>query len=306
MKIQEFTFPSEEKGLEISALKFLPEKDVKGVVVLIHGMAEMKERYEPFAKYLCENGFAVYINDHIGHGKSLGNDITLGYFGKNNEGGNVFVKDVHSLFEIAKKENEGKKLFVFGHSMGSFVARLFTTRYQNELDGVVYCGTSGPQPVDLAIKLSEFLMKVKGGKKLSSFLYSVAFANYNSKTDKRTVNDWLSRDESVVDKYNDDPLCGFHFTISGLHDMFTMMKNVMEDNWFKSINKDLPILVISGEMDPVGNYSKGIKKFASQMKKNGLKPQVIIYKGARHEILNELEKEKVYEDTLNFLNSCLI
>ncbi|MDO5014849.1 MAG: alpha/beta hydrolase [Clostridia bacterium] len=305
MKMLEFDFPSEEKGLNISALKFLPEGEVKGIVVLIHGMAEKKERYEDFAKFLCDNGYAVYINDHIGHGKSLNSEITPGYFGENNEGGNVFVKDVHKLAEIAKNENPGKKLVVFGHSMGSFVARLFTLKYQDEMAGAIYCGTSGPQPVDVAIKLSEIIMKIKGEKYISSLVSTLAFAGYNSKTEKRTSCDWLSRDKDIVDAYMADPLCGFTFTVSGFHDMFTMLKIVMSQSFYTSLNKSLPILVISGTMDPVGNFSKGVKKFEKSLREAGLDPKVIFYENARHEILNELQKEQTYQDVLDFINSCM-
>ena len=305
MKMTKFTFPSEEKDLQISALKFLPEGEAGGIVVLIHGMSEKKERYDNFARFLCDNGYSVYINDHIGHGASLKNDITPGYFGKNNAGGNIFVKDVHKLSDIARKDNPGKKLVAFGHSMGSFVARLYTLNYQDELSGVIYCGTSGPQPVDAAIILSEMLIKMKGEKHISPLLSKMAFAGYNSKTEKRTGNDWLSRDTKVVDAYEADPLCGFPFTVSGFHDMFTMLKKVMAKDWFSAIRSSLPILVISGSMDPVGNYSKGIKKFENSMREAGLNPQVILYENARHEILNELQKEDVFKDVLNFLNDCV-
>lgn len=286
----EFTFRSVSNLSDIHAAKFLPsdETQIKGVIQIAHGMAEHLERYEKFADALCEKGFAVYINDHLGHGASVSSESELGYFGEK-DGYLNFVEDCKKLMDIAKKEHPDKPYIFFGHSMGSFVARLFSFKYANELTAAIICGTSGPNPAAaVAIKLANLVSKLKGDHYRSSFINSLAFGTYNSKFEKRTAFDWLTRDNDEVDKYIDDKLCGFLFTANGYRDLFSLLKTISSKKWFESFPKELPMLFVAGSMDPVGEYSKGVVKVCEKLKACGkTNVSLKLYENARHEILNE-------------------
>lgn len=286
---KEFTFKSVSGLADIHAASYLPESgEIKAVIQIAHGMAEHLERYEKFASCLCDNGIAVYINDHLGHGKSIINDNELGYFGKQ-DGWKNFVEDCHELSLIAKNELPGKPFFFFGHSMGSFVARAYSLKFADEIKGAVYCGTAGPNPAAGAgIVLANLIAKVKGDHYRSKLIDKIGFGAYNKKFEGRTAFDWLSRDIEEVDKYIADPLCGFLFTTYGYRDLFSILNHISSDEWFNGISKELPVLMIAGEMDPVGDYSNGVKKVEQMLKDAGKKNlKTILYTGARHEILNE-------------------
>ena len=301
----EFTFRSTSALADIHCASYLPESgEVKAVVQIAHGMAEHLERYEPFADVLCNNGFAVYINDHLGHGQSIKNKDELGYFGKK-DGWKVFVEDCFELTKLAKKENEGKPLFFFGHSMGSFVARAYSIKYSDEIAGAVYCGTAGPNPAAGAgIMLTNIIAKFKGDHHRSKLIDKVGFGTYNSKFEGRTAFDWLTRDNDQVDKYIADELCGFLFTAYGYRDLFSLLSYVSSAEWFSSLSKDLPVLMIAGAMDPVGEYSKGIDKVYNSLADAGKKNvDKILYADARHEILNESACfNKVCDDVISWMN----
>ena len=285
----EFTFPSVSALADIHAASYLPESgEIKAVIQVAHGMAEHLERYEKFATVLCDNGYALYINDHLGHGLSVKNKDELGYFGEK-DGWKVFVEDCHKLTEIIKKENPGKPLVFFGHSMGSFVARAYSTKYADEIAGAVYCGTAGPNPAAGAgILLTKAIAKIKGTHHRSKLIDKVGFGTYNSKFEGRTAFDWLSRDNEEVDKYIADELCGYLFTAYGYRDLFSLLGYVSSAEWFSGLSKELPVLMIAGAMDPVGEYGKGIDKVHKALCDAGkTNVKKILYPDARHEILNE-------------------
>ena len=302
---KEFTFPSVSGLADIHCACYLPENgEVKAIVQIAHGMAEHLERYEAFADVLCENGFAVYINDHIGHGKSIKNKGELGYFGKK-DGWKNFVEDCHKLTEIAKKDNEGKPLIFFGHSMGSFVARAYSLKYAHEIKGAIYCGTSGPNPAAGAgIALTNIIAKLKGDHYRSKLIDKIGFGTYNNKFEGRTAFDWLSRDNEQVDKYIADDMCGFLFTAYGYRDLFSLLSFVSSKDWFSGLSKQLPVLIISGAMDPVGEYSKGIDKVYDALESEGKNNvEKILYPNARHEILNEKACfSEVCNDVISWIN----
>lgn len=286
---KEFTFPSVSGLADIHAAAYLPDNgEIKAVLQVAHGMAEHLERYEKFAAALCDLGIALYINDHLGHGQSVASASELGFFGAE-DGWKNFVEDCHKLSLIAKAENPGKPLVFFGHSMGSFVARAYTLKYANEVNAAIYCGTAGPNPASgVGQLLAKAIAKVKGDHHRSKLIDKIAFGAYNSKFEKRTAFDWLSRDNEEVDKYIADNLCGFLFTAYGYRDLMSLLAYVSSKEWFEGLDKKLPIMLIAGEMDPVGDYSKGINTVCEKLYKAG-KDNItkILYPGARHEILNE-------------------
>ncbi len=303
----EFYFPSVSGLAEIHAASYKPEGEIKAVFQIAHGMAEHLERYEAFAEELCKNGYALYINDHLGHGKSVKNDDELGYFGSS-EGWKNFVEDCYELTKIAKAENPEKPLVFFGHSMGSFVARAYSIKYASGIAGAVYCGTAGPNPASgIGQKLAGLIAKMKGDHYRSKLIDKIAFGAYNNKFEKRTAFDWLSRDNFQVDKYIADKYCGFLFTAFGYRDLMGVLGYVSSKEWFSSLSKELPVLMISGAMDPVGEFGKGIDKVYNSLIENGKKNiKKILYPDARHEILNESQCfNKVCEDVIAFAESVI-
>lgn len=283
------------------------DNDVKAIFQIAHGMAEHGERYEDFAKFLCENGYAVYANDHIGHGKSVATDDDLGYFGER-DGWLGFVNDAKLLTDLAKGEYPDKPVVLFGHSMGSFIARSYCEKFGGDLAGAVFCGTSGTNPAaGVAIKLADVIAKIKGSRYRSEFINKLAFGAFNKKIEKpRTPFDWLSRDNAQVDKYIADKYCGFLFTAVGYRDMSTVLVSVSGKSWYANLPFVLPVLLISGEMDPVGGYGKGIRQVFRDLKSSGHKNVVMkLYKNDRHEILNELDKEDIYKDVVDWADKLL-
>ncbi len=301
---KEFYFESASGLGNIHASSYLPENgEVKAVLQIAHGMAEHLERYEKFASYLCDKSVAVYINDHIGHGASVKNKDELGYFGKK-DGWMNFVEDCHKLSVIAKNENGGKPFFFFGHSMGSFVARAYSLKFADEIKGAVFCGTAGPNPAAGAgIIIANLIAKVKGDHYRSKFIDKMGFGTYNKKFEGRTPFDWLSRDNDEVDKYIADELCGYLFTTYGYRDLFSILDFVSSDDWFNGLSKELPVLMIAGAMDPVGDYGNGVKKVEEKLIASGKSNvKTILYPDARHEILNESACfETVCEDILSWI-----
>lgn len=304
---KEFSFASVSGLADIHAASYLPEdaNSVKFVIQIAHGMAEHLERYEKFADVLCQNGFAVYINDHLGHGQSIKAKSELGYFGEK-DGWMNFVEDCHQLTKIAKDEFPGKPYIFFGHSMGSFVARYFTKKYASELTGAIFCGTAGPNPAaGIGIQVASLIGKVKGSHYLSKFIDNLAFGAYNKKFEGRTNFDWLSRDDFEVDKYIADEFCGFLFTAYGYRDMFSLLNSVSSKEWFANYPKELPVFMISGANDPVGGYSKGVNQVYEGLKNNGKTNVTLkLYPDARHEILNESACfDTVCKDVCDWVNS---
>lgn len=306
---KEFTFPSVSGLADIHAASFSPEdkQSIKAVLQIAHGMAEHLERYEKFADFLCKNGIAVYINDHIGHGASVSSESELGYFGEK-DGWKNFVEDCHKLMEIAKAENPGKPYIFFGHSMGSFVARSFSAKYAPELTAAVFCGTAGPNPAaGIGQKLASAIGKIKGSHYRSKLIDKMAFGTYNNKFEKRTAYDWLSRDNDEVDKYVADDLCGFLFTAYGYRDLMALLGSVTQKSWAENFPKQLPVFLISGSMDPVGEYGKGVTAVYESLKAAGKdNVKMKLYENGRHEILNESALfDTVCADVVKFIESVI-
>ncbi|MBS7361920.1 MAG: alpha/beta fold hydrolase, partial [Oscillospiraceae bacterium] len=217
----------------------------------------------------------------------------LGYFGEK-DGWMDFITDCRSLTDIAREEYPGKPLVFFGHSMGSFIARNYTAKY-NDVQAAIYCGTSGKNPAaGIAIKLAAFVAKSKGSRYRSHFIDKLAFGTYNKKFDDvQTPFDWLTRDREQVQKYIDDKYCGFLFTAVGYRDLFSVLNSVSGSDWYQQLSTEFPVLVVSGSMDPVGDYSKGVEQVADDLKATGHNVTLKLFEDGRHEILNETNREEV-------------
>ena len=294
-------------GKEIYLYKWNVEEGVapKGVVQLIHGMAEYGSRYDRFAKELVSDGYIVYADDHRGHGKSADSMSDLGYI-SDNDGFHTMVHDQNEINKFIKSENEGLPVYIFGHSMGSFISQRYMELYGNTVDGVILSGTGGKPNATMSfgIFLSKMIMAMKGRKGSGALMDKIGFGNYNDKYEtKRTKFDWLSRDEEEVDKYILDPYCGALFPISFFYDFLRGMKSIHKSENLNGIPKNLPIQIFSGDMDPVGNYGEGIKSLVSELTGLGIKNlNYKLYDGARHEIVNEINRDEVTSDVKSCLN----
>lgn len=282
-----------------------PEQPVKGVVQIIHGIAEYAERYGPFAEYLNRLGYLVAAEDHMGHGYSIGEDGIQGYF---HGGWFAAVKDSRNLMLQMKKAYPNVPYYCLGHSMGSFMLRTWLIEYpEDALSGAIICGTGWMSPAVLQVgyQTCKLVCKQKGEQNPSPFLQGIVFGSYNKRVEHpRTAFDWLNRDSREVDAYIEDPLCGFTATAGLLRDMMGGMLYLQKNENLKKMNKQLPVHFIAGGHDPVGEYGKGVLKAAEMFRKMGMeKVSHRIYPLCRHEILNEINKKEIFEDVAQWLNS---
>ncbi len=306
---KEFTFESFGGLGDIYARSLVPQNaaEIKAVIQITHGMAEHTDRYLEFARYLCSRGFAVYMHDHLGHGKSVSSDEQLGFFGEK-EGYKTLLEDVKQLTDIIRNENQDKKIILFGHSMGSFIARSYCEKYGREIDGAIFCGTSGANPgASVGKAIANYIAKRNGSHFRSEFINSLAFSSYNKRIKpQRTPFDWLTRDDRIVDKYIEDPKCGFLFTASGYRDLFDILSSVSKRTWYANVPYALPVFLIAGNSDPVGAYGKGVKEVAKLLRDTNHSDVTLkLYPDCRHEILNELNKDEVYSDICDWVDKVL-
>ena len=305
MKRQEFSFPSATGVCTVSACAYLPESGPDAVLVIHHGMAEHRKRYEAFISFLCDHGTAVYMHDMANHGASNTAMEDTGWFGEKN-GWKRLIEDYRTVVKRAAEENPGKKLIVMGHSMGSFLCRLYTAQYPEDgFSGAIYMGTGGANAAAGAgILTAKAIAAVKGKQYKSALLNRMAFGTYNKRFEGRTDFDWLTRDEAVVDRYIADPYCGYLFTVQGMEDLIRANAASNEKGWYPKVPKDLPILLVSGEEDPVGDYGNGVKSVADQLEASGhTKVTLKLYPGCRHEVLNETNRQEVMEDLLAWIQT---
>lgn len=299
-----FTFNSSDKT-EIFVYKWMPEEgNAKGIVQIAHGMAEHGQRYDRFAKHLTRNGYIVYANDQRGHGKTAGAIENLGYL-SDEDGFDLLVKDLHDLSMIIKSEYPSLPLTLFGHSMGSFAAQRYIMLYGNDLDGVILSGSNGKQGriLKIASLIAKREIKKQGRKVQSLRLNDLIFGANNRKFEpSRTKFDWLSRDEKEVDKYNGDPYCGTVFTTGFFYDFFIGLMKIEDKRNIRLVPKDLPIYIFSGDKDPVGKFGKGVVNLYNRYKDQGVKDvEYKLYKDGRHEMLNEINRDEVMNDVVEWL-----
>lgn len=298
----EYRLPSQTGGADIYVQSIAPrDTAVKGIIQIVHGMAEHTDRYIEVAEYLATNGYAVFMDDHEGHGKSINTEDDLGFFCDKN-GNELIVDDLKSVNELAKKNYPGVKLVMWGHSMGSFMARRFTAKYPTLVDGVIYCGTAGANPAAaIGAAMANAIRAIKGRNHKSPFLNNLAFGAYNKKFTEKTGYEWLSVNEENVDKYVADKKCGYLFSAEAYRDLFNLLASVNTKDWYAAVPKTMPIYLIAGSMDPVGNYGKGVQEVYDGLKATDHKDvEIKLYEGLRHEIHNEKERQTVYADIVAF------
>lgn len=306
MRKEDFSFDSRDGKTKIHAVRYYPEDgmEVKGVVQIVHGMAEYVERYEEFAEYLTARGYVVTGEDHLGHGTSVTEEKAYGYFCEQDPA-TVVVRDVHRLKKLTEALYPDVCYFLMGHSMGSFITRNYIMRYGTGIDGAIIMGT-GMQPKGLLLvsKAIAGLQKtIFGGYHKAKLLDKMAFGSYNKHIpNARTSFDWLTRETDRVDKYIADPLCGFLFTVNGFATLFELIYRLTDKKALRGIPANLPLLMVSGMNDPVGNYGKGVNEaYDSICEAGAVNVEKKLYPGARHELLNETNRGEVMDDIEQWL-----
>ncbi|HEX5657657.1 MAG TPA: alpha/beta hydrolase [Polyangiales bacterium] len=307
MQQSEFRLPTSD-GTGLFVRSFLPERTPRAILLISHGMAEHSLRYARFAQALSEHGYGAYANDHRGHGYTVNRREDLGHFA--DEGGwEKVVADQLALLAEIKARHPGVPVFLFGHSMGSFVARSAALRCASELTGLLLSGTTHDAPAAMVgaglVAKAERMRLGKRGK--SSVLRALTFGAYNKKfEDPRTPADWLSRDPFEVDKYVADPLCGYECTTQLFVDMFAGMQQIFTTAEIATLPKSLPIYILAGELDPLNGKLSAIKKLHKALETAGLGEITLrVYPGARHELLNETNRDEVTRDVIEWLDARL-
>ncbi|HBU12229.1 MAG TPA: alpha/beta hydrolase [Clostridiales bacterium] len=303
-----FTFTSSDGKTEVFASSWQTAGENPRVVLQIsHGMVEYMDRYDDFARFICGQGGAVYGNDHLGHGRTGENAGLLGCFAENDGAAHV-VDDLCKLTTLIKEKHPGVPVFLLGHSMGSFIARVYATKYAAGLSGVIFMGTAGKNPfTGLLRALARLGCLFGGAKKPANFISKLAFGAHTAKIpDAASKNDWLSRDKDIVAAYDADPWCTYRFTNRAFYDLSKLLSAIEGPAWAEKLDKEAPYLLVSGEMDPVGGYGAGVREVYGLMQNAGVKQvEMKLYPGARHEVLNETNRQEVYGDLLNWITGHL-
>ena len=304
-----FTFEGVD-GFTIHGLKWLPDGDTKALLIINHGMAEHIARYDGFAVYLASRGIAVFGEDHRGHGRTAGGPEEYGLFSEERGWMNV-LGDIRTLCLKTVSEYPGLPLFMMGHSMGSFLTRQYLSLYGSELKGAVISGTGSHGRVLLwaASLIADAECRIKGVRHVSTLLDKLSFGSYNKpyRAPEATGFEWLCSDPDQVRLYVEDPACGFVSRSALYRDLFGALKVINRKNCFSSTPGELPLLVFSGDDDPVGGKkANGVRRVADSYKKSGSRDLTLVLKeGQRHECLNEPGKESLYREIFEWLTARL-
>ncbi|MFR5602540.1 MAG: alpha/beta fold hydrolase [Lachnospiraceae bacterium] len=307
VKVETCYLPSSDGKSQLHMMHWSGDCPVKAVLQISHGMIEHIGRYDEFARTLAEQGIAVAGHDHLGHGKSS-NPEDFGFFAEEN-GHSCVIKDIHRVSLRIAHLYPDVPHFILGHSMGSFFLRRYLTVYGQELSGAVIMGT-GDQPSVLILAgliLSSLVGRIKGPRYRSPFLHNLVLGGYNKNfAPVETPSDWLSRDRDKVAEYVADPYCSFFFTCSAYQVLFQILRDLKSKRLLRQTPKELPVFLVSGDEDPVGDFGKGVIRVFRQLKRIGLTDVTMkLYPESRHEILNEINRECVYEDIASWVSSHL-
>lgn len=311
MKKEEFYYDSRDGKSRLHAVRYSPEHpgNVRMVLQIVHGMAEYVERYREFAEFLTARGILVTGEDHMGHGKSVEEGGKRGYFCEQDPA-TVLVRDVHRLKKMTQEMYPGVPYVIMGHSMGSFIARNYLMRYGTGISGAIIMGTGMQSPGTLG--MAKAVVKLQklfcGSSHTSKLIDKLAFGGYNKRIpDARTPWDWLGRDDARVKQYMEDAMCGFTFTVNGFDALFELISRLHDSEGLKRIPGSLPVLMLSGADDPVGDYGKGVKRAYDSLAAAGLdNVECKMYQGCRHELLNETNREEIMRDICDWLENRIL
>lgn len=278
---------------------------IRGVFQIVHGMNEYVDRYQEFIEFLNQQGYAVIAHDQLGHGPNVKDVLDLGYFA-DKDGPAYLIKDVHTVNHRIHTLYPDVPIILLGHSMGSMISRWYCQLYPETITAFIMMGGLGPGNAS-ENKVNRLLMKslcfVMGKRGRSKFISDFAFKPY-LKGIENPINScaWLTKDEEICKKYKADPLCTFDFTYQGFIDILDLREYVNSDEWFNKFNKQLPMLITSGELDPCGEFGAALKVIYDRLNPSMSDLTMKLYPGDRHEILNELDKDQVYQDILEWAN----
>lgn len=289
-------------GQRLHCGKWLPETEVRAVVQIVHGIAEHIGRYEAFAAFLAEHGFAVFAEDHMGHGQTGAESSEIGCF---RGGWMTAVSHIKLLRDHAHAEYPDAPYFLFGHSMGSFLTRTYLYTYPDSLDAAVLSGTGWEDRAVLRLGLVICRREERrlGQNVTSPLLNSLLFGSYSKPfAPNRTTHDWICSVDEEVDAYLADPMCGFDASIGLARDMLSGIRMNEQKKNLQKMNRQLPVLFLSGEKDPVGHMTVGVRKCEKAFRRVGMqKLTELLYPNGRHEMLHEANKQTVYSDVLAWL-----
>lgn len=307
MRSEQFAIKTVD-NIEVHVNEWLPDDKPRGVVQIAHGMAEHSGRYKRFAEALTAEGFAVFANDHRGHGRTAKSEDERGHLADEN-GWEQVVGDMKQVTDVIKKKFPDLPIILFGHSMGSFLSRLYAQKHGSLLSGLILSGTGSDPGMmgSIGLGIANRELRKKGKRAKSEMMNKLIFGGYNKAfAPPRTPFDWLSRDVAEVDKYIEDPHCGFIASTTFYVDMIKELKTLDRQENLQHIPKDLPIFLISGDKDPVGGNTKGVLKAFKSLKKAGIEDVTYhFYEGARHELLNETNREEVTKDIIKWIQEKL-
>lgn len=301
---EEFYYGSADGISRIHAVVWKPEGEPLMAIQIVHGMQEFIDRYDEFARFLAEKGYLVCGEDHLGHGESVPEGGSYGFF-CSREPERVIVDDTHRLSQLIRNSYGAIPIILFGHSFGSFITRDYLARFGKELKACILSGT-GYMPENLRA-LASAICKVQrlflGDKHEARMLNKMGFGSYLSRIDNpRTPQDWLSYNTESIDLYRADKRCMFCFTLNGFATLFALLKRVNDKRLMADIPHDLPIYMAAGKEDPVGGYGVDVEKLYHVYKDEiGLNVELKLYDGMRHELHNEPGRQAVYEDYLAWI-----
>lgn len=301
---REFFYPSADGETDIHGVEWIPEGEVKAVLQISHGMVEYIDRYDGVASWLAEKGWYVTGNDHLGHGKSVTSEEKYGFFHEP-DGNACVIRDIHTLRERAGDRYPGVPYFMLGHSMGSFLLRQYLLKHGRGLAGAIIMGTGSKSvPVLCAGQLlCRLLAAMKGWDYRSRLIDNLGLGGYNRSFEPcDSRREWVTSDIQMREKYEADPLCSFTFTVNGYYQMFEGMKQIAGKKGALRIPRTVPVLFMSGGKDPVGNFGKDVEKLFRLYKEAGVKDvSMKLYENDRHEVLNEQDRQQVYEDLYRWM-----
>lgn len=304
--VNKFTHPSSDGKHTLTGVVYCPEGEIRGYFHVVHGMSEHIGRYDRFMRQMADEGYITFGYDHLGHGHTANDKSELGFIA-DKKGYLYLVDDVKRFSDAviakykAERGIEGPYILM-GHSMGSFIVRLATAKYKNP-DKLIVMGTGGKNPLAVpGLAIISAIKLFKGAKGYSALVQKLAFGSYNDRFEVKEGDEftWLSTNETRRKEYCNDEYSGFFFTVGAMKDLVKMNRDCNLRSWYKAVPKDLPVLLVSGSDDPVGNYAAGVREVEDGLRAEGIPVECVIYEGARHEILEDFTHDAVVSDIVGF------
>lgn len=302
MKKFYFSYLSSNQKTTINAVKWLPEFSPKAIVLVAHGVTEYIERYERLAYILTQKGYIVVGNDHLGHGRSISDNKKM-YMGELGSW-KYAVEDIKVCHEMISREYPSLPVYLLGFSLGSFLIRSYLSDYNPNVNRVFLVGTGYQSPWKISLIKNTVKSEIKkyGAENPSPKVTKLSFGTYNKKiSNPKTPYDWLTTSEPSLKQYMEDPMIGKELSTSLFYEMLELIAYTSSNKCIDKINKNIPIILLSGKDDPVGDMGKGVSKFNKILKKKGFKTAITLFTNMRHDIFNEQNNDRVYETIIKYL-----